>query len=686
MTMTTPRRPVTKTIGSVTFEDPYDWLQHDSTEALAWQWEQDEVAEREARSWPHFETLKAQIRASEAGYLLFARTPPRLHGKRWFWAAPGPQGSRVVWTADSLDDPGRPVFDLADHVAADDAASASVLWWEPSPDGGRVAAIVCLHGDMMGQWHVFDTATGDAVRAPLPAIGYSGAIPGWLADGSGFYLHGRDPEGLHRIAFVALDDGVAERPARTFDFAEVPAMMSGLSCNVSPDDRWVIADSGPHERTAFVIGDTITGEWRRFLPDDYEGELTGGWLDAETYVARAHGDDSPRGRIVAIPAATSQDRGTWREIAPHGQAVIRALGTIRGRIVVAELVHVSLRIRVIDPADGSEKIVPIAPHGASWISGFHRFDRSQALTFDYSTFSSSAALYHYDIDSGALETIVAPERTIEGIAVSQHFARSQDGTRVPYYLVHRADLDFDRPQPALITGYGGFNSAFVPAFLSQYAPFVQAGGVLIHTNIRGGGDYGKAWHDGARFGCKWNSYLDLFAISEAVIADGITSADRLAMTGASNGGLLAGAAIVHRPDLYRAVVPDVPIFDMMEPLPYTPELEPIRAIFWQDYGDPRDAVMSKVIYSYSPYHNVRDGIAYPAVFSVFGEKDVGCMPFHGRKFTARLQGATSSGHRVLMRTWKDTAHGSLDAETSINQRAEWLGFLMAELGMVPVER
>ncbi|ALJ13665.1 prolyl oligopeptidase family serine peptidase [Sphingopyxis macrogoltabida] len=682
---TPPRRPVTKTIGSVTFDDPYDWLQHDSDEALAWQWEQDAIAEREARAWPHFEALKEQIRANDAGNFMVSRTPPRLRGDRWFWIAPPPGGGgRVVWTSTSLADPGQPVFALADHVAPEDAASAAVLWWEPSPDGARVAAIVCIGGDMMGEWHVFDTATGQAVRAPLPAIGYSGAIPGWLADGSGFYLHGRDTQGRHRIGFVALDEGVADRPEVVFGDAEVPANMSGLSCNVSPGERWVIADSGPHERTAYVVGDTRTGEWRPFIPDGYDGELTGGWLDADTYVARAHGDDTPRGRIVAIPVATSQDRSTWREIAPQSAAVIRAVGTIRGKIVVAELLHVSLRLRVIDPVDGSEQLVPLEEAGASWISAFHRFDRTDALTFDYASFTKTAGIYHYDLDSGEVSTVVAPEVELEGIKVSQHFARGKDGVHIPYYLVHRDDLDFSAPRPALITAYGGFNSAFVPAFLAHFTPFVRAGGVLIHANIRGGGEYGKIWHDSGRLACKWNSYLDLFAIIEEAIANGVTATDRLAMTGASNGGLLAGVAIVHRPDLFRVVVPDVPTFDEMEPLPDDAESAPIRAIFWQDYGDPQDPVMSKILYSYSPYHNVRDGVAYPAVFQVFGEKDAGCRPFHGRKFTARMLEASTSGHRTLLRVWKDTGHASFDADTSVTQRAEWLGFVMAELGMAPV--
>jgi prolyl oligopeptidase len=163
--------------------------------------------------------------------------------------------------------------------------------------------------------------------------------------------------------------------------------------------------------------------------------------------------------------------------------------------------------------------------------------------------------------------------------------------------------------------------------------------------------------------------------------DGVTRADRLAMTGLSNGGLLAGAAIVHRPDLWRAVVPVVPLLDMMEAIPGGPEFAVARSVFAEDYGDPTDPVLGKIVHSYSPYHNISDGVAYPAVFQVFGEKDLGCLPFNGRKFTARMQEATSSDRPVLLRVWKDTGHMPVDSEVATLQTTEWVGFIMKELGM-----
>lgn len=680
----TAARPVTKTVGSVTFTDPYDWLQRDTHEALAWQWAQDAIAAREARSWPHFDALKAQIAANGQSLDAIVRSPPRFNGGRWFWAAPSAESPvRTVWSASSLEEDGRPLVELAALVPGEDVASAFVQWFEPSPDGEFVAMTVNTQGAMTGEWRVVEVATGRVLPIALPAATYTGALPGWLPDASGFYHNDRDEQGRHRLRFVPVKAGTAARPDAVFEFADVPANVSGLTPEVSPDGRYVIGLAGPHERIAYVIGDTTTGEWRRFLPAEYAGECGGAWLDGETYVARVHSHEVPRGRIVAIPVATSTDPATWRELEPQGEAVLRAVGVAAGRILVCDVLHCSARFRTLALDGGDERIVPVEGPGTSMVAMLmRRFDRADSLSFDYQTFSRASAVYNYDLATGCLRMVSAPRAELPGMQVTQRFARSLDGTRVPYFLVHRQDLPLDRPRPALITGYGGFNVALMPMFLAHLAPFVQAGGVLVHANLRGGAEYGKHWHEAGRLACKWNVFLDLFAVAEQVIADGVTAPERFAMTGASNGGLLAGAAIAHRPDLWRVVVPVVPIFDMLT-FPQDPQFDPVRAIFLEDYGDPEHPVMSKIMYSYSPYHNVREGVSYPAVFQVFGEKDVGCKPFHGRKFTARLQAATISGRPVLLRVWKDTGHGALDQETSLLQATEWVGFIMRELGMEP---
>lgn len=677
-----PRRPVTKTIGAVTFEDPFANLQENSEESLAWQWAQDDLARADARSWPGFERLRARIADVMAGGDFYSDSPPRCLGGRWFWSGATERSPvRTVLTSDTMDGPRRPVVEMTDLLPADQAPTGAPYWFEPSPDGRFVALAICSGGAMVGTWRIVECATGRVLPVTRPCAAYTGALPGWLPDESGFYLGERDQAGRHTMAFVPVTPGTTDRPTVTFEFDDVPANVSGLTPEVSPDGSRVIALAGPHERIALMVGDTATGAWRRFLPAGFHGECQGSWVGNDTWVARAHSDDFPRGRLVAIPVATSTDASTWREILPHGESVLRAVRTHGDHVVIAEVHHCSARFRTVRLDGRDPRVLPIEGPGTSMLAYIsRRFDRSEVVAFDYQTFTRSTAVWLHDPAADRLTVIRPPRKELTGIACEQRFGRSLDGTAVPYFVLHRADLPLDQPRPTLVTGYGGFNVALLPTFLNHVAPFIEAGGVYVHINLRGGAEYGKHWHEAGRLACKWNVFLDLFAVTETLIADGVTRPDLLAMTGASNGGLLAGVAIAHRPDLWRVVAPVVPVFDQLEPLPGGPELEPVRAIFYEDYGHPRHPAMSRVLHSYSPYHSVRDGVAYPAVFSVFGEKDLGCMPFHGRKFTARLHEASTSPHPIRLRVWRDTGHGAL-GDTGQQQAAEWLSFVMRELGM-----
>jgi prolyl oligopeptidase len=680
----TPQRPVTKTVGAVTFTDHYDWLHRDTPESLAWMWARDAEAQAAIAGSGVYDALLRDITAAKAGGAGAISSPPRLAGGRWFRAGPSEHSAlTALWVSDGVDAPGRV---LAESTALagpeDDPATVAFYWFEPSPNGEFVIVAVTSGGRMVGHWRIVDAASGRLLDLVVPCAAYTGAMPGWLPDASGFYLGDRTAEGLHRIAFHPVKPGTAARPERVFSFDEIPANISGVTVQVSPDGSHAIALSGPHERIAYMVGDLASHTWQPFLPPHHEGELQGAWLDGSTYVARVHDSDTPAGRVVAISVAGSRDRATWRAIVAPSRAVLKAATVVRGRsapcVVLSEALDCSVRFRVVGIDGGNERIVPLEGPGTSTVAMLlRRFDNNQALTFDYGSFVQATTHYHFDVDSGELSVVGKPGARVEGVRVVQRFARSVDGTAVPYYLVHRQDLDLSRPNPALLYGYGGFNVAAMPTPLGHLAPFVQAGGILVHTNLRGGGEYGKHWHDSGRLAAKWNVFADMFAVADTVIADGLTTPAQFAMSGGSNGGLLAGAAIVHRPDLWRVVVPVVPIFDQMEPLPTGPDVEPVRAIFLEDYGNPDDLLMSKVLYSYSPYHNVKPGTAYPAVLQMFGEHDLGCRPFHGRKFTAALRAATTSGLPIHLRVWKDTGHGSL--EPSFN--TEWVAFVMQHLGM-----
>ena len=242
-----------------------------------------------------------------------------------------------------------------------------------------------------------------------------------------------------------------------------------------------------------------------------------------------------------------------------------------------------------------------------------------------------------------------------------------------FWVVRRADAE--QPAPTLLHGYGGWNIAYgLPSYLGVLAPFVEAGGTLVLPHLRGGGEYGERhWHE-ARLEHKQRTFDDLYSVAEAVVARQISARDRLALVGASNGGLLAGAALTQRPDLFRVVVPLVPLLDMLE---YG--RDPYPAEYAVEYGDPRDSAFAPVLRAYSPYHNVRDGVRYPATLVVCGDADIRCPPWHGRKLVARLQQASIGERPIMLRVVEDAGH-----LTAVTRSAhEWLGFVMAELGMMP---
>jgi len=675
----TPRKPVTKTIGGITFDDPFAWLQEETPEVLDWQAKQNAVAQDLVRSWAGYEHLYTSI-LEEGGYHLDAllKGVPRLVGGKWFQITATADGvGSAVCVSDSYQDPGRVIIDtliLAED--REDDRPVMIYYYEPSPDGSHVALMIASGGDEVGSIRVVDTESNKMLPIDVPFPVNNGPVWDWIQDGSGILAGDRAKDGRHLIRFIPINEELHPQHEFVFNFDQVHSSIPILTPQVSPGGRWVVAVSGPHEHTAFMIGDLHNGDWRPFLPADFDGECHGEWADEEHFIAIETGT-VPRGRVVSIPVSTSTDLTTWKELVPTSEAVLRSLTVLQGNILLADLLDVSMRLRQLSLDGTIINEVPLPPFGSSpLVFMFREFPRSDACLFQHGTFTQQALTYYLDLDTGELEVVGEQFERLEGIEVTQAFATSKDGTRVPYFIVHREDVDISSPQPTLLTGYGGFNQAWLPTFLAHLLPFVQAGGVFAHSCLRGGGEYGKEWHEAGRLQNKQNTFDDLFAVAEDLIATGITVPDQLALEGASNGGLLAGVAIVQRPDLWKAVVPTVPILDMMTPAS-TPD---IGAYMEADYGNPNDPDDASVIYSYSPYHNIRDGVVYPAVFQVFGEKDTGCPPFQGRKFTARLQEANIGDNPILMRVWLDAGHGAYGA-IGAQQNAEWLSFVMRELRM-----
>ncbi|WP_173128917.1 prolyl oligopeptidase family serine peptidase [Kibdelosporangium persicum] len=666
----TPRRPVSKTIGGVTFEDPYDWLHAETDEVRDWQRAQVSKAMAAIRSSPNFEPVLESVRARPLAVEATLSASVKAAGKR-FWLGRNDKGTAQVLRVDD-----RVLVDSDDITAQrGDGRPTAFLYAIPSPDGRKVAFSHSAGGEPFGHYGVADVETGRLLDVAEPTMQGNMLRVDWLPDGTGFFLHGRTPEGKHALRFARVAEDAPQHPEAVFEFTDVSPTALGLTPQVSPSGRYVLGVTVPHEYVASVIGDLETGQWRRFTPAGFTEELHGAWLDEETYLAIA--TDTPRGRVVAIPVATSTDRETWREIIPAGERVLRSLDIVDGRIVIAALKDVSLDISVHELDGTFVGTAPLPRASASFGLVLDRVrPRSEEFTFAANTFTSADTKYRLDVAGVDLEVLEDGE-TLDGITVEQFFATSADGTRVPYFVLACGGATGGRP--ALVNAYGGFNIPWLPVFLGDTLPFLEAGGIYVRANLRGGSEYGRDWYESGRRQHKQNVFDDLRAVAEDLLDRGIASS--LAFHGASNGGLLAGVAAVQQPELWQAVVAQVPVLDVLEPLSGVEGAGAILAVYAKDYGDAQDPADAKVMAAYSPYHNVQPDVAYPAVLQVIGEHDIGCPPFQGRKFTAALQYATTSDRPVLLRIWDDVGHGSIDPVIGAEVRAEILAFVMDQLGL-----
>jgi prolyl oligopeptidase len=302
------------------------------------------------------------------------------------------------------------------------------------------------------------------------------------------------------------------------------------------------------------------------------------------------------------------------------------------------------------------------------------------FVFGFSSLTESWGEYLHRPGADHIETLVEPEVRIDNAVVEDHWAVSADGTRVPYHTVRLTGVEPNRPQPTLIYAYGGFNGAWVPQFPGPMAAFVAGGGVLVHGHLRGGSELGFEWWDGGRLKNKQNGYADLYAIADDLVVRGTTDAQRLGVTGRSNGGLMAGVAVTQRPDLWKVVISHVPVLDLIGAFRSAYG----RQAFSTEYGDPEDPDDVRRLASFSPYHSVKSGGVYPAVYIDAGDTDPRCPPWHARKFAAQLQAAQAGDAPVLLHIWENVGHGwATTKDIQIQQSTEWLAFTMQQLGMVP---
>jgi len=690
----TRTEPVTDLVHGVEVVDPYRWLEGDNSdpdragqvtpEVATWTDEQNAYTRAVVDGYPYRAEIETRLRPlMEVG----AVTAPVMRGTRYFYTKrEGSENQPVVYWREGHDGQDRV---LVDPAALDPSGLTTVEWFSPSPDGRQLAYGTYHAGDENTTLHLIDVDSGE--RSPLEIPNKTQAAQ-WLPDGSGFvYQNLRDPLNpytgrvmFHRMGTAPADDVELFRQFTPDEDARLATtwgpfgtlsrdgrwLLLGYWIDTSSNDLWLV-DFDEVRRTGRVT--------RRPVSVGQPGLAFGTVVDGSVFLQTTKG--APRGRVVAADVASPT---VWRDVvSERDDAVVESVSFAAGHLALTYLRNAANETVVVDLAGRVVGTLRQPGIGATAVSTEE--DRTEAfLTF--TSFNHPTAIFRVDLTEPEAEPALwaMPDVPVDpSIAeVEQVWYESKDGTRVSMFLVHRRGLEKNGSLPTLLSGYGGFNVNMTPAFSATLFQWFEAGGLYALPNLRGGGEYGDEWHEAGMLDRKQNVFDDFVAAAEWLIANGYTNPAKLAVSGGSNGGLLTGAAITQRPDLFRAAIVAVPLLDMLRYQDF------LMARYWvPEYGSAEDAAQFEFLRAYSPYHHVREGTRYPAVFLTAGENDTRVHAMHARKMAARLQAATGSDQAeqpVLLWVDREAGHGqgkplNLRLRDVVDQRV----FLMWQLGMTP---
>ena len=553
-------------------------------------------------------------------------------------------------------------------------------WWYPSPDGSLIAYGKSQSGSEKSTLYIKDVATGKDLPDIIPFTQYCNVA--WNPDGSGFYYNRcPNPQNVpageenfhmrvyyHRVGTDYMQDRYVWGKGRPIDEEPRPY--------TSSDGKYVLLNfyRDPARDDLFFKKVDDTQPFGA-VADDLPAITSGDVLADKLFIRTNH--EAPRFRIC-VTSVDKPEPQYWQDLIPQQKGVIDGFRIIGGKIILEMVEDVHSRLMVYDLEGKFVEEIKLPGIGTvSSVTG--RLDGGDVF-FSYSSWITPTTNYRYDLDTKELEKLNQRDcpMDLNAFETRQVWVQSIDGTKVPMFIVARKDIELNGDNPTLLYGYGGFNVSLFPLYRPRILPFLRRGGVWALANIRGGGELGKDWHDGGRRANKQNSYNDFYAAGEKLIELGYTSPKKLACKGGSNGGLLIGVAVTQRPDLFQAALSQVPLMDMIRFHKFG-----MGAQWVHEYGDPENPGEFKWVKAYSPYHNVRDGVHYPATLVVTAEADNRVDTCHAFKMVSRLQGATFGDRPILIRVERKAGHGagkplSMRIE---NQSEDW-AFLMWQLGMV----
>ena len=669
------------TYHGVTVEDPYRWLEADvrqSPEVRRWVEAENRISSQYLAAIPERRTIQERLTRL---WSYERRTLPSHEGGFYlFELNDGRQDLPILYLQRSLLDEPEPLLD-PNGWSKDGTVSLSGT--EPSRDGRYLAYAVSEGGSDWKIYRVMEVAS----RKVLPdEIRWSKfCCLSWTADGAGFF-YPRLPEPAQGTEFQgrALDVKIFYHRLGT------PQAEDALVYEQPEHPDWILSPTITHDGRYLVIGLLKSGKAFRFVYRDL-GEPYSGFqtlipdFDNRYFLPLGNVGpvfyfrtdyEAPRGRILAVDVRKPGKEG-WKEIVPQAADALQGV-TLAGNLLVARYLHDALPAIRMYTLDGRH-VRDLELPGVGGVRSFTGQPDDTEAFYAYSSYDRPPTIYRYDLVSGQSTVLSQPKVDFDSAAyeVKQVFYSSKDGTRVPMFLAHRKGLKLDGDNPTILTGYGGFDIAMTPGFTPGWAAWMEGGGVLALACLRGGGEYGEEWHQAGMLAKKQNVFDDYLAAAEWLIANRYTRPAKLAAWGASNGGLLVGAALTQRPDLFGATVPQVGVMDMLRYHLFT-----MGNLWSSEYGTVDDAAQLKALLAYSPYHNLKDGTKYPPTLVTTGDTDDRVVPAHSFKFAARLQRAQGGDAPVLIRIATKAGHGGAESNTGqIEELADEYAFLVKNLGM-----
>ncbi len=683
----TPKKPASDEYHGTTVEDPYQWLEKDDDpEVKAWS------AAQNQRTRDYLDKLpdRAAIEKQLADW--YAKTSPSYSslvsrpGVLFAMKFQPPKQQPLLVTLASPDDLKSEKVVLDPNVL-DAKGTTAIDWFVPSLDGKYVAVSLSKGGSEDGTLHFHETTTGKALPDTIAHVQYptAGGSAAWNADGTGIYYtrfprKGERPEAdlnfYQQVYFHKLGTADTED---TYSIGKDFPRIAEIVLEASRDGRYILAtvangDGGDFAHYLLGPDGSTLGGWKQIT--QFSDQIKAARLGRDNALYFLSRAGAPRGKILRLPLDTPELKNAV-EIVPAGEAVIEQIVPTADAIYVGDLLGGPSQIRRFELDGKGEAIIPVPKISA--VQEMLALEDNSLLFRDVS-YTEPAAWFH--CTKGKTEPVKTALRSTSPVSfadieVTREFATSKDGAKIPLNIIFRKGMKRDGQNPALLYGYGGYGVSMSPNFDFTRRLWFDHGGVYVVANIRGGGEFGEEWHKAGNLTKKQNVFDDFAAAAEYLIKEKYTRPEKLAIQGGSNGGLLMGAMITQHPDLMRAVVSSVGIYDMLRV-----ELAPNGAFNVTEFGTVKDPEQFQALYAYSPYHHVVDGTKFPSILLMTGANDGRVAPYHSRKMIARLDEANKSGNPILLRTSLSAGHGQGTALSErIKQLADIYSFLFAQLEM-----